>query len=103
MTTEDFGRRPFIATYMVTNQAYGPLYTGVTANLFARVAQHRDGLIPGFTKTHGLNRLVWFERNESIVVAIAREKSVKHYRRDWKINLIERENRAWRDLYDDFL
>jgi putative endonuclease len=103
MTSEGLGRRPFIATYIVTNAPYGTLYVGVTANLYARVAQHREGAVAGFSRTHGLKRLVWFEQSHSIVVAIAREKSLKRYRRDWKINLIERDNRPWRDLYEDFL
>jgi putative endonuclease len=91
-------RRPFIAVYMMTNQAYGTLYTGVTANLPARVQQHRAGEVDGFTKRYGLERIVWFEQHESIIVAIQREKSIKKYKRDWKINLIERDNPHWNDL-----
>ena len=85
-------RRPFIAVYMLANRRHGTLYIGVTANLPARIDQHRSGTIPGFTQTYGVNRLVWFEQHESIVAAIRREKSLKKYKRDWKINLIEREN-----------
>ena len=91
-------RRPFIAVYMMTNQAYGTLYTGVTANLPARVHQHRSGEVEGFTTRYGLRRLVWFEQHESIIDAIQREKSIKKYKRDWKINLIERDNPGWDDL-----
>jgi putative endonuclease len=95
-------RRPFIAVYMMANRRHGTLNTGVTANLMGRVAQHREGTIPGFTRKHGLTRLVWFEQHESIVGAIRREKSLKKYKRDWKINLIERENPGWLDLFVDF-
>jgi len=95
-------RRPFIAVYIMTNRPHGTLYIGVTANLAARVGQHRQGEIDGFTKRYGLHRLVWFEQHESIVVAIEREKSLKKYKRDWKINLIERDNPDWRDLGGPF-
>ena len=91
-------RRPFIAVYIMTNKTYGTLYAGVTANLPARVQQHREGEIGGFTQKYGLDRLVLFEQHESIIVAIQREKSIKKYRRDWKINLIERDNQGWHDL-----
>jgi putative endonuclease len=91
-------RRPFIAVYMMTNRRHGTLYIGVTADLVTRVVQHMDGTIPGFTATYGLKRLVWFEPHDTIVGAIAREKSLKKYRREWKINLIERDNRQWEDL-----
>lgn len=90
--------RVFIATYIVTNAPQGTLYTGVTNNLYRRVYEHREGLIPGFTRTHGLKRLVWFENFELMTDAIQREKSLKRYLRDWKINLIERDNPHWLDL-----
>ena len=92
-------QRPFIAVYMMTNAPYGTLYTGVTADLYRRIWEHREGLFPGFTKRYGLTRLVWFERFELITEAIQREKSLKRYLRDWKINLIERDNPHWQDLY----
>ena len=90
--------RALIAVYMMTNQPYGTLYVGVTSNLFRRYYEHREGLVPGFTKTHGVTRLVWFERFELMTDAIQREKSLKRYLRDWKINLIERDNPHWQDL-----
>lgn len=92
-------KRPFIAVYIMTNAPYGTLYVGVTNSLFRRVQEHREGLFPGFTRTHGLKRLVWFEPHETVVGAIAREKTIKRYRRDWKFNLIERSNPNWDDLY----
>jgi putative endonuclease len=88
-----------IAVYMMANRRMGTLYVGVTSDLVRRVHEHREGLIPGFTKRHGLKCLVWFEQHEDITRAIQREKTLKHYVRDWKINLIERENRGWEDLY----
>ena len=93
-------RRPFIAVYMMTNRHHGTLYIGVTSDLITRVAQHIDGEVPGFTATYGLKRLVWYEQHESIVEAIQREKSLKKYKREWKLNLIERENPHWDDLFE---
>ncbi|MBI3676182.1 MAG: GIY-YIG nuclease family protein [Proteobacteria bacterium] len=89
----------FIAVYMMASRRYGTIYTGVTSQLPKRACEHREGLIPGFTKKHRVNRLVWFERHESMTVAIRREKTIKRYRREWKYNLIERENPYWIDLY----
>ncbi|HEY2524652.1 MAG TPA: GIY-YIG nuclease family protein [Candidatus Binataceae bacterium] len=92
-------RDPFIAVYMMSNRKHGTLYIGVTSNLVKRAWQHRDGVMEGFTKKYSLKRLVWYERHESMVAAIQREKSLKKYKRDWKINLIERDNPDWTDLY----
>ena len=89
----------FIAVYMMANRKHGTIYIGVTSRLVGRVADHREGLIEGFTKRYGLNRLVWYEPYESMVAAIQREKSLKKYKREWKINLIERENPDWDDLF----
>ena len=83
----------------MTNQTYGTLYVGVTSDLVKRTWQHREGLVEGFTKQHGLKRLVWFERHESILEAIAREKRIKRWHRDWKVNLIQQSNPGWDDLY----
>ena len=93
------GREGYIAVYLLTNFKYGTLYTGVTGNLARRMWEHREGVYPGFTKRYGLKRLVWYEPHESIIVAIQRERSMKKYRRDWKINLLERDNPNWDDLY----
>ena len=92
-------RRSFIAVYMMTNRKHGTIYIGVTGNLIFRVGTHREGQVPGFTKKYGLKRLVWYERHESMFDAIRRETSLKKYKRDWKINLIERDNPHWIDLY----
>ncbi|RAK61680.1 GIY-YIG nuclease family protein [Phenylobacterium hankyongense] len=78
----------------------GTLYIGVTGQLVRRVWEHREGIVPGFTSKYGLKRLVWFEPFEGMLNAIQREKSLKRWPREWKINLIERENPHWDDLYD---
>ena len=87
------------AVYMMASGQHGTLYIGVTSDLIQRVGQHREGQIEGFTKRYGVKRLVWFERHDNIVTAIQREKSLKKYKREWKVNLIERENPKWADLY----
>jgi putative endonuclease len=90
------------AVYIVASRRHGTLYVGVTSDLLNRIAQHREGMIEGFTKRYGVRRLVWFEQHDGIVAAIQREKSIKKYRREWKINLIERDNPHWDDLYPQF-
>jgi putative endonuclease len=97
------GREALIAVYMMASRKYGTLYLGVTSQLLQRVWQHREGLMPGFTKTYGVKRLVWYEQHESMIEAIRREKQLKKYRRDWKTNLIERDNPDWNDLYDQLV
>ena len=87
---------------MMASGQHGTLYIGVTSELLNRVAQHREGLIDGFTKRYGVKRLVWFEPHDSIVTAIQREKSLKKYKREWKINLIEADNPKWDDLFTQF-
>jgi putative endonuclease len=91
------------AVYMVANRKHGTLYIGVTTDLISRVVDHREGRIPGFTKTYGCKRLVWFEAHDSISAAIQREKSLKRWPRDWKTNLIERDNPHWDDLFEAML
>ncbi|MCE7999694.1 MAG: GIY-YIG nuclease family protein [Rhodobiaceae bacterium] len=89
--------------YMLTNKRNGTLYIGVTNNLVRRVHEHKKGLVDGFTKTHGVKRLVWFETHGSIESAIQREKNLKHWVRQWKIDLIEKDNPDWRDLYEEIV
>jgi putative endonuclease len=93
------GRDASIAVYILTDRNRGTLYIGVTSQLPRRIWEHREGLHRGFTKTYGLKRLVWYEPHEEMTVAIQREKSLKRWPRQWKINLIERENPHWDDLY----
>jgi putative endonuclease len=87
------------AVYIMASRKHGTLYVGVTSDLRNRVAQHREGLTPGFTERYGVKRLVWFEQHDNIVAAIQRETSIKRYRRQWKINLIEQDNPNWDDLF----
>jgi putative endonuclease len=85
----------------MTNHVRGVLYIGVTADLAARVAQHRSGEGSAFCRRYRLTRLVLAEHHDSIDDAIRREKLLKTWQRRWKIELIERANPAWRDLWDD--
>jgi putative endonuclease len=89
--------------YILSNQARGTLYIGVTSDLIGRVWQHKQGLIDGFTKQHRLHLLVYFEVAETMLAAITREKQLKKWNRAWKIELIEDKNRDWRDLYVYFI
>jgi len=88
-----------IAVYMMASGRHGTLYIGVTSQLPSRIAQHREGRIQGFTKKYNVKRLVWYELHERMAAAIQREKSLKKYPREWKINLIESDNPHWDDLY----
>ncbi len=78
----------------------GTTYTGVTSDLPGRIYQHRNGLIEGFTKEHGCKLLVWYEAYEDLDAARLRELQMKKWKRAWKIELIERENPQWKDLWD---
>ncbi|MHB1218774.1 MAG: GIY-YIG nuclease family protein [Alphaproteobacteria bacterium] len=89
--------------YLLASKRNGTLYIGVTNDLGRRVWEHRTGAVQGFTKTHGVHRLVHFETFDDPRSAIEREKKVKRWRRDWKTALIERENPGWRDLYDEIV
>jgi putative endonuclease len=84
--------------YIVASKPHGTLYIGVTNDVVRRAVEHRDGLIPGFTRKYAVKRLVHYESFHDIAVAIQREKSLKRWPRAWKINLIERENPHWDDL-----
>jgi putative endonuclease len=84
----------------MTNRPNGTLYVGVTSNLARRVWEHRAGVADSFTKRYGLQRLVYVEPHHDIRAAIQREKNIKHWPRCWKIELIEKDNADWRDLYD---
>jgi putative endonuclease len=89
------------ATYIVASQRNGTIYTGVTSNLMQRVWQHREGIIEGFTRDYTVKLLVWYEQHATMAGAIAREKQIKAWKRDWKLALIEAENPEWRDLAED--
>ena len=85
----------------MANFRNGADYTGVTSNLIQRIYQHREGIIPGHTKKHGIKRLVWFEVHETMESAIRREKQIKNWKRSWKLALFEGDNPTWRDLAED--
>jgi len=85
--------------YLLASRRHGTLYLGVTRDLMRRVYEHKNKLLGGFTARYGVDRLVWFEAYDDPVAAIAREKAIKKWRRDWKIRLIEQDNPDWRDLY----
>lgn len=85
--------------YILASRRNGTLYVGITNNLLRRVQEHRDGLVPGFTKKYGVKMLVYFEVHGDIVEAIAQEKRMKRWLRRWKLELIEQQNPQWLDLW----
>jgi putative endonuclease len=85
--------------YMLASGRHGTLYVGVTNDLARRVYEHKEQLTKGFASKYGVTRLVWYESYSQITEAIAREKELKKWRRDWKIRLIEEMNPEWEDLY----
>ena len=87
--------------YILCNRKNGALYTGVTADIAARMMQHRDGKGSKFCAKYGISRLVYVEAHEGIGAAIVREKQIKKWNRAWKIELIARENPEWRHLFFD--
>lgn len=89
-------RQPCV--YILASGKHGTLYTGVTSDLTIRLYQHREEVFEGFTSRYGVKQLVWFEMHEEMEPAIRREKALKKWNRDWKLNLIERSNRGWIDL-----
>jgi putative endonuclease len=83
---------------VLASKPNGTLYVGVSFDLLKRVWEHKNKVVPGFTRRYDVDRLVWFEAHETRDAALRREKQIKEWKRDWKINLIERENRHWIDL-----
>jgi putative endonuclease len=90
------------SVYLLARGSHSTLYTGVTSRLLARIHQHREGLVHGFTQRYGIKRLVWFEAHETMEAAIGREKRIKRWPRAWKYDLIHSINPTWRDLAEDF-
>ena len=86
--------------YLLASRPHGTLYIGWTTNLARQVWKHKNKVVPGFTTKYGVDRLVWFEIHDDREAALRREKQIKGWKRDWKINLIETQNRYWVDLYD---
>ena len=85
--------------YILASQKNGTLYTGVTFDLVRRVYEHKQGLVEGFTKKYNACQLVYFEETSDVTSAIEREKRLKSWKRNWKIELIEKQNPDWKDLY----
>jgi putative endonuclease len=85
--------------YILASRKHGTLYIGITRDLARRVYEHKNEVTKGFTSRYGVDRLVWFECYDDPTNAITREKELKKWRREWKINLIERTNPEWIDLY----
>ncbi len=86
--------------YILASKPHGTLCAGVTSDLLGRVWQHKNDLFEGFTKKYQVHQLVWYECGESIEGAIHREKQIKKWNRAWKLELIEKFNPMWDDLYD---
>jgi putative endonuclease len=89
------------AVYILASQRNGTLYTGVTSDFVSRISIHKQDLIEGFTKRYGVHMLVYIEFHVDMDQAIRREKQIKRWRRAWKIDLIEKGNPGWRDLYPE--
>jgi putative endonuclease len=87
--------------YILASKPFGTTYIGVTNDLVRRVFEHREGLADGFTKKHGVKLLVYYERYDTAVAAIEREKNIKHWSRAWKLDLIKSMNPEWRDLFEE--
>jgi len=81
----------------------GTLYIGVTSDLIKRIWEHKSDLVDGFTKKYQVHMLVWYELHESMDAAILREKQIKEWKRQWKLQLIEKCNRTWRDIYSELI
>jgi putative endonuclease len=97
------GRERLPCVYILASKRNGTLYVGVTSNLVGRVWQHRTDAVEGFTRRYHVHDLVWFEMHETMASAITREKAIKAWRRSWKLELIEKSNPYWRDLYTEIL
>ncbi|TDR20457.1 putative endonuclease [Marinicella litoralis] len=91
------------AVYILTNQRNGTLYIGVTSDLIQRIYQHKSNAVEGFSKKYQTHMLVYFEQHPTMESALLREKQMKEWKRAWKINLIEKLNPFWKDLYQDII
>jgi putative endonuclease len=87
--------------YIVASRRNGTLYIGMTDDLVKRIWQHRNGVVPGFTKKYQVKMLIWYETHETRESALTRERQMKRWNRAWKLQIIEQMNPSWRDLWDD--
>jgi putative endonuclease len=86
--------------YIIASRRDGAIYIGVTNDIVRRVYEHRIKAVPGFTSRYNITRLVWFEIYDDPITAISREKELKKWKRSWKVQLIEKDNPEWNDLYE---
>jgi putative endonuclease len=89
--------------YILTNKKFGTLYIGITRDLVRRIYEHKEKLLDGFSKKYGLDKLVYYEIFDSVIDAISREKQLKNWKREWKIELIKKMNPEWKDLYSEVI
>ena len=89
--------------YILANKRNGTLYTGVTNDLLRRVFEHKNNFVAGFTKKYSVHTLVYFEQHDNFDAALQREKQIKEWKRRWKLELIEKVNPLWKDMYDEVL
>jgi len=89
--------------YIMASQKNGTLYIGITSNLIKRAWEHKNNLVEGFTKKYKVHRLVYFEQTENVQSALIKKKQLKKWRRKWKIELIEKNNPNWNDLYNNLI
>ena len=89
--------------YILASKRNGTLYVGFTGDLLKRVYEHKNDFVDGFTKRYGVHRLVYYEICDDFASALRREKQIKEWKRRWKLELIEKENPEWRDLYEQIL
>ena len=87
------------AVYILANKRNGTLYVGVTSDLIKRIWQHKNNVVKGFTERYSVHQLVWYELHDTMESAIRKEKMLKNWKRVWKLELIERSNPNWQDLY----
>ncbi len=91
------------AVYLLASRRNGTLYIGVTSNLVKRIWEHRNNVVEGFTKSHGVHTLVYYEQHATMEAAITREKQLKKWNRAWKLRLVEERNPDWRDLWPEIV
>ena len=89
--------------YLLASARNGTLYVGVTSDLIGRVWQHKEGAVEGFTRKYDVKHLVWYEQHETAEGAIQREKQIKKWKREWKVQLLEEQNPYWNDLYPEIV
>ncbi len=90
-------------TYILTNKPYGTLYIGMTSDLLGRAYQHKNKTFEGFSRRYSLDKIVYFEYSNDVNATVRREKQLKKWNRQWKINLIEEFNPDWKDLYENLI